>query len=134
MAESCDGPPLAPISNYSTVGLPEEHQTSEAGVFAQDLFPYAHHHYKEVLLANAHLYTFALYYQIKGLQDLSLQRLTQVLMWINCRQPHAAYERAALIQRADSLKTATFVLLLFRPQSRDQSCRVTCSNGKHVRS
>ena len=98
IAKSCDERPLTPISSCLTVGLPKEHQTSEAGIFAQDLFPYNSHRYKEVLLAHAHLYTFALHHQIKGLQDLSLQRLTQVLTRIDCRQPHAASEIAALIQ------------------------------------
>jgi hypothetical protein len=86
IAESCDGRPLTLISTCLAVGLPDEHQTSEAGIFAQDLFPYACHRYKEILLAHAQLFTSALYHQVKGLQDLSLQRLTQVLTRIDCRQ------------------------------------------------
>ena len=55
ITESCDTRPLTPISRCFTVGLPGEHQTSEAGLFAEDLFPYNTHHYKEVLLAHARL-------------------------------------------------------------------------------
>lgn len=98
VAESCNGRPLTPISSCLALGLPEERQTTEAGIFAHESFAYNSHCYNEVLLAHAHLYTFALYHQIKALQDFSLQRLTQVLMRINCRQSHAASEIAALIQ------------------------------------
>ena len=97
IAELCDAQPLTPISSCLTVGLPDMYQIREAGVFAQRLFPYNSHYYKEVLLAHAHLYIFTLYHDIKDLRDLSLQRLTQVLMQIDCKQSHAASEIATLI-------------------------------------
>lgn len=98
ISESCDTRALTPVNKCLTVGLPEKHQTSEAGRFPQDLCLYDSHFYREVLLAHAQLYTFAVYHQVKDLQSLSLQRLTQVLARIDCRQSHAASETAALVQ------------------------------------
>lgn len=98
IAESCDGGPLTPINSCLAVGLPEECQTREAGIFAQNQFPHSSHRYDQVLLAHARLYTFSVYHQIKSLQDLSLQRLTQVLARIDCSQPSAASEIATLVQ------------------------------------
>ena len=40
IAKSCDGRPLMPISRCLNITLPGKRQTSEAGMFAQDLFSY----------------------------------------------------------------------------------------------
>jgi hypothetical protein len=91
------GRPLTSVDANFLAGLPQMSELTEAGVFKEQQFPYSSHCYVNVLLAHAKVYTFALYHFIESLQELALQRLTQTITRIDCRQPHAASELATLI-------------------------------------
>lgn len=97
IADSCKRP-LTPIDENFLVGLPEQIKLTEAGLSEEQQFPYHSNCYIDVLLAHAKVYTFALSLMFDRLQKLALQRLNQTLARIDCRQPHAASEVAAVIQ------------------------------------
>lgn len=80
--------PLTPVSRCIDVGLPAERIRTAAGRLEECSFRSDSHLCGAALLAHAQVYTFAQYHLVSQLQTFALQRLMQVLMYLDCTQPH----------------------------------------------
>lgn len=82
--------PLTPISRCLDVGLPAMSTQTEAGLLAEGDITANYNDFNAAILAHAKVYTFAHYHHVPELERFALQRLTQVLLLVDCTQSAAS--------------------------------------------
>ena len=94
-ADSLKPRPLTPISRC-VFRLPLERRPTAAELFTQTEFE-SDSHFGITLLAHAKMYAFAHYHLVSEPERFALQRLSQVLISVDCTQAHAIPDIAQLV-------------------------------------
>jgi hypothetical protein len=96
--QSCNIRPLTPLGKCIGLSPIATMRKSAGGVFEDQDFPYQNYSYQAPLFAHAEVYSFAKYHLLPALQNLALQRMTQILRSIDCSAEHAGEELSAIIE------------------------------------